>query len=442
MSSYFTESEYLELKERFTENILRSTVAFLNSEGGQIIIGINDKGDVVGVSDVDDALKKISDMLTMQIEPNPQDIVTINLRFAGDRRLIAINVPKGPASIYCIRKYGFSTLGCLMRIGSTNRSMTPEQIRIRYEKAFYDDERMLKVSAKYGDITFRALKIYYSEHGFHLDDNSFEVNFNLRNDSGNYNLLAELLSDRNNVPMIFVKFRGDDKASISERSDYGNGCILVAYEKLKNRLIAENICRTDTSLRPRRDTYLFDMDCVDEALINAIVHNDWTQTEPLVSMFNDRIEILSHGGLPKGLTEEEFFSGISKPRNATLMRIFLNMGISEHTGHGIPTIVKRYGKQAFEITDNYIRCTIPFSFSMVESADETACAYGSDVGLTRTEKSVLKLLVLDGRETAESISSKIDVSKRTVERALSSLQGKKYLERVGSRRDGYWLVIR
>ena len=67
---------------------------------------------------------------------------------------------------------------------------------------------------------------------------------------------------------------------------------------------------------------------------------------------------------------------------------------------------------------------------------------GYDVGLTKTEKAVLKLLVQDGRETAESISTKIDVSKRTVERALSSLQDKKYIERVGSRRDGYWLVIR
>ncbi len=304
-----------------------------------------------------------------------------------------------------------------------------------FDKTF-DIEKMLHVRAKYGDISFRILKIYCVEQGLHYDDNSFEENYNLRNDSGKYNLLAELLSDRNNVPMIFVKFRGDDKASISERSDYGNGCILVAYEKLKNRLIAENICRTNTSMRPRRDTYLFDMDCVDEALINAIVHNDWTQTEPLVSLFNDRIEILSHGGLPKGLTREEFFSGISKPRNTTLMRIFLNMEISEHTGHGVPTIVKKYGKQAFEITDNYIRCTIPFSFSRVIST------YGPNVGLTKTEKAVLKILVQDSRETAESISTKIDVSKRTVERALSSLQDKKYIERVGSRRDGYWLVIR
>lgn len=78
-------------------------------------------------------------------------------------------------------------------------------------------------------------------------------------------------------------------------------------------------------------------------------------------MFNDRLDILSHGGLPDGMTKEQFFDGITKPRNATLMRIFLNMGLTEHTVHGIPTIVEKYGKDVFEIKNNYIRCTIPSS---------------------------------------------------------------------------------
>ncbi len=108
----------------------------------------------------------------------------------------------------------------------------------------------------------------------------FETNLNLRNESGEYNLLAELLSDKNNILFIFVKFQGHNKASISERSDYGYGCILTTYGKIKNRLQAENICISDTTVRPRKDTYLFDFDCVNEAILNALVHNDWTITEP------------------------------------------------------------------------------------------------------------------------------------------------------------------
>lgn len=439
----YIESEKTELKERFTDGICRSTVAFLNSDGGQIFIGVDDSGNVVGVDDIDSTLKKLSDMLTMQIEPNPQEIVNINLIFDSGKTLVVLNIPKGPDNIYCIKKYGFSTSGCLVRIGSTNRSMTPEQIRSRYEKSFHDDEKMLKVAAKYGDISFRTLKIYYSEHGFHIDDNSFEANFNLRNDSGRFNLLAELLSDKNNVPMIFVKFRGKDRSSISERNDYGHNCILLAYEKLKNRLIAENICKSDTTVRPRKDTYLYDMDSVDEALINAFVHNDWTQTEPQVAMFSDRLEILSHGGLPQGLSKDQFFEGLSKPRNATLMRIFLNMDITEHTGHGIPTIVRRYGRDAFEITDDFIRCIIPFDMSVKgpDASQSVGMNVGMNVGLQKTEQKILECIILDKDETAETLSVKLSVSKRTVERYLSALQEKGYLQRVGSRRDGFWIVI-
>jgi len=124
-------------------------------------------------------------------------------------------------------------------------------------------------------------------------------------------LLAELLADRTYIPFIFVKFQRLDKAAIFERSDYGYGCLFTTYEKVKTRLQSENICVADTTVRPRKDIYLFDYDCVNEAVLNAIVHKDWTITEPQIFMFSDRIEILSHGGLPRGLTKEEFFDGIS-----------------------------------------------------------------------------------------------------------------------------------
>lgn len=233
-----------------------------------------------------------------------------------------------------------------------------------------------------------------------------------------------------------MKFQGHNKASISERSDYGYGCILTTYGKIKNRLQAENICISDTTVRPRKDTYLFDFDCANEAILNALVHNDWTITEPQISMFNDRLDILSHGGLPNGMTKEQFFDGISKPRNATLMRIFLNMGLTEHTGHGIPTIVEKYGKDVFEIENNYIRCTILFNQDVIDQIDN------KNVGLNKTEKKVIELLIENPSLTSIELSEKIGVTKRTIERTFKSLQEKKMIERVGSKRDGNWIVVR
>lgn len=440
----YIESETLELKEKYTDTITKEIVSFLNGKGGTILIGVKDNGIVIGVDKIDEVLRKISDIITSQIEPNPQDEISCELKFDEGKTLIVIHINKGRNHIYCQKKYGFSSAGCTIRIGTTCKEMTPEQIKIRYEKKFIDNEYMLKKRANSSNLSFRELKIYYSEKNYHLEDKSFETNLNLRNETGEYNLLAELLSDKNNIPFIFVKFQGENKASISERSDYGYGCILTTYGKIKNRLQAENICISDTTVRPRKDTYLFDFDCVNEAILNALVHNDWTITEPQISMFRNRLEILSHGGLPSGMTKEQFFEGISKPRNAILMRIFLNMGLTEHTGHGIPTIVEKYGKDVFEIESNYIRCTIPFEKEIIDQIDNknVGLNVGLNVALNKTEKKVIALLIENPELTSVKLAETVGVTKRTIERTFKSLQEKKMIERIGSKRDGIWIVVR
>ncbi len=435
----YIESETLELKEKYTDVICKEIVSFLNTEGGTLVIGVKDDGTVIGVEKVDETLKKISDVITMQIEPNPQDEIRSELKFEDGNTLIYIHVNQGSKNIYCQKKYGFSSSGCSVRIGTTCREMKPEQIRIRYERNFTDLEYMLKKKSGFADLSFRELKIYYEEKGFHTDRGDFESNLSLKNDNGDYNLLAELLSDKNNIPFIFVKFQGDNKAAISERNDYGCGCLLTTYNKIKTRLLAENICISDTTVRPRVDKYLFDYDSVNEAVINALVHNDWTITEPQISMYSDRIEIVSHGGLTKGLTEKQFFEGVSKPRNATLMRIFLAMGLTEHTGHGVPTIVERYGTNVFEIEENLIRCTIPFDSKVLELSKKNV---GLNVGLNKTEKATIGILLEDAYVTADDIAQKLEVTKRTAERALSGLRKKGYIERIGSKRDGSWRVVK
>ena len=440
----YIESETLELKEKYTDTITKEIVSFLNSNGGTILIGIKDNGTVIGIEKTDDILKKISDIITGQIEPNPQDEINTELRNIEKKNIIAIIINKGRNHIYCQKKYGFSSAGCSIRIGTTCKEMTLEQINFRYEKKFLDSEYMLKKSSNSHNLSFRELKIYYSERGYHLDEKSYETNLNLKNKAGEYNLLAELLSDKNNIPFIFAKFNGKNKASISERSDYGYGCILTTYSKIKNRLQSENICFSDTTIRPRKDTFLFDFDCVNEALLNALVHNDWTITEPQVSMFHDRLEILSHGGLLSGMTKKQFFDGISKPRNATLMRIFLNMGLTEHTGHGIPTIVEKYGKDVFEIQNDYIRCTIPFEKEIISQIENknVGLNVGLNVTLNKTEKKVIEILIENPNSTSAELSEQIEVTTRTIERAFNSLQEKNIIKRIGSKRDGYWIIVK
>ena len=162
-------------------------------------------------------------------------------------------------------------------------------------------------------------------------------------------------------------------------------------------------------------------------------------------MFYNRIEILSHGGLPRGMTKKQFFEGISKPRNATLMRIFLSMNLVAHTGHGVPTIVNKYGEEAFEIEDNYIKCTIPFDREVMEYRIKSGSIPqngGINGGIKPSDKKVLSHILTSPDDTAAQIAEKYDIGKRTVERSLAFLQEQGTIERIGNKRNGRWIVIK
>lgn len=155
--------------------------------------------------------------------------------------------------------------------------------------------------------------------------------------------------------------------------------------------------------------------------------------------FKDRIEILSHGGLPHSLTLEDFYRGISKPRNIRLMKIFSDLDIVDHTGHGIPIIIDKYGREVFDISDNHIIVTIPFNLEVVKSIN-----VGVNVGvnLNKMESKIIEFLLNNPALSAEKLSIKINKTKRTAERYLKSLQEKGYIERSGSDKSGYWKIIK
>ena len=93
MGKYY-ESEILELKEKYTDVICREIVSFLNADGGTLIIGVKDDGSVVGVINIDETMRKISDVITTQIEPNPQDEIRSELKFENEKTLIFVNISK------------------------------------------------------------------------------------------------------------------------------------------------------------------------------------------------------------------------------------------------------------------------------------------------------------------------------------------------------------
>lgn len=192
--------------------ITREIVAFLNSRGGTIFIGVGDSGEIIGIEKIDESLRRLSDIISTKIEPLPTELIKSNILMEESKLIIEITISKGFHSLYCIKKYGFSQVGCPIRIGTSCKELSVEEINLRYQKRFASsNDFMLEIPAGYGDISFNTLQIELCNKGYHVNQLSFEENYHLRTKDGEYNQLAELLSDNNNTHLIFVKFRGEKK---------------------------------------------------------------------------------------------------------------------------------------------------------------------------------------------------------------------------------------
>ena len=362
----FTETETTELKQKLTETLVKEIVAFLNTAGGTIYVGVDDKGKVCGINNLDENLKKTADILESQIMPDARNYVELGTKYIDYKHIIEIKVKKGDGLFY-VKKYGRSAQGCYVRVGSTCRSMTEEQIEINYNKYLDTKIRITEIAGGIKHPTFQYLKLLLVEKGFNINEKTFAENFHLLTKDGVYNKMSDLLADSNELSIKVVRFRGKRKGDgIASRNEYGGKCLVVAMKQAFD-YCADVINGNRTSFRNgwRVDTPLFDRNSFREVWFNACLHNNWVDgTPPAVYIYTDRLEIISTGGLPANLTREDFFRGVSKPVNEELAKLFIRLDLMEQTGYGIPLVTQHYGKDAFEFLDFFLRVTIPFAYEI------------------------------------------------------------------------------
>ena len=177
--------------------------------------------------------------------------------------------------------------------------------------------------------------------------------------------MAQLISDDSHIPIRFAIFNGTNKAfTMYSVREFGNTCLLFSLDKVLEYGEVLNVPQADECGRKveRKEVSLFDEEAFREAIINAFVHNQWTTgNAPIISVFSDRIEILSRGTIPPGQTIEGFYAGESVPVNQKLSNMFLQLHISERTGRGVPKITEKYGKGTYEFRENSIMVSIPIT---------------------------------------------------------------------------------
>lgn len=292
------------------------------------------------------------------------------------------------------------------------------------------------------ELTFEKLFMYYGAKGLTLRHDTFEKTLKLKNKDNKYNIMAYILSDQNEIPIRVSIFSGVDKsASLYSVKEFGNTCILYSMDKILEYGDAINIIQADERNRisERIDVPLFDYEAYHEAILNAFIHNKWlTLNGPQISIFTDRIEILSHGGLALDQDVDGFYSGASIPVNEILASIFLQLRISERSGRGVPKIVGKYGKDAIKIEKNRIVVTIPFNKINVNSFEITNSNISKK--FNKSQEIIIKLIRNNPNITIHQIMIETNLAAVSIKKNLKILKDNKIIERVGSNNGGYWKI--
>ena len=442
----FVETEKTELKQKFNDVLPKEIVAFLNADGGTIYIGVNDDGTVCGVQKLDESLKKIADILENQILPAPRSFTELSTKFIDGKHVIEIKVQKGDG-LYYIKKYGRSSQGCFIRVGSTSRPMTEEQIIAVHNKYLDSKVKITEIASRIENPSFQYLKLLLTEKGFTVNETTFTRNFHLLTQDGSYNKMAELLADKNEVSIKVVRFKGRTKGEgIAMRNEYGEKCLIVAMKQAFDYCAdVINETRVSFSNGVRNNQKLFDRDAFREAWFNACLHNNWADgTPPAIYIYTDRMEIISTGGLPFNLSKEDFFRGVSKPVNDELAKLFIRLDLMEQTGYGVPLVAGKYGKDAFEFLDFFLRVTIPFAFEL-ENDDTKETAKSTPVTAQKTTRKtaqkIISLIKNTPGITRTELAEQCGISEDGIKWQLGQLKKKNIIRRVGADKGGYWQII-
>ena len=449
---YNAEEEWFEFKENWFEphaigeyiSAISNAAALRGKECGYFVWGVNNENhEIVGTTvnyQKDYNKEPFQHYLARSLTPD-LFFSFHEVEMLG-KRLVVLDIPAAktvPTSFDGIR---------YIRIGSSKEKINkyPEREAQLFNVLNNGLPTLETVESEYQDLTFVRLFTYYAGRGITLRQETFEKNLGLRTKDGKYNMMAQLLSDDCHIPIRISIFRGETKASpLFSVREFGNTCILLALDKILEYSDVINLIQSDERNRimERKEVPLFDADAYREAVINAFVHNKWIDgNAPMITVFSNRIEILSRGTLAPEQTVEGFFLGESIPVNRKLSDLFLQLHISERSGRGVPKITEMYGREAFEFRENSIVVTLPFTI-LKDTPENKISNKETDKNLIMSEQmeKVLVEIRNNPNATQPTLAKKTGIGKSMIQKYISDLKNNGYIQRIGSNKTGYWRVV-
>ena len=421
----FQESETLELKEIVVEDIKKEIIAFANSAGGTLYVGVADDGNIVGVENPDTVIQQISNMVRDSIKPD----ITMFIRYAAKnvegKQIVAVEIQRGTERPYYLAKKGLRPEGVYVRQGTSSVPATSTAIRRMIKDTDGDSFEAMRSLEQ--NLTFQA-----AEKEFALRDLAFGVSqmktLGILNTDGIYTNLGLLLSEQCAHTVKAAVFEGTNQSIFRDRQEF-TGSLLQQMNEVYEYIDRRNQVHSTFDKLRRIDTRDYPEVAIREALLNSLVHRDYSfSASTLISVYDDRIEFTSIGGLPAGVSLDDIMLGLSVCRNPKLANVFYRLELIEAYGTGMKKIMGAYEnsnkKPVIETTDNAFKIILP---NLNEDVGSLPVA---DAG-SEAERQVLEFIQKNGSISRKETETAVNLKQTAAGRLLSKMIQKKLIVQIG-----------
>jgi len=338
------ETQTYERKREFNQKAKNTMLAFLNTDGGTLCLGVDNDGSVFGIDgDIDLEARRVATSFRDAVTPDPSGYFKVEPELREGKYIIVVTVERGTAIPYCYAAHGLVPQGVYVRVGSNTVMATREHIRqmIKDNGAgqFISELSIVQeLTFEYADRIFAEREVRFGKEqkqslGLFLPD-------------GRYTNLALILSDQCHYTTKAAIFEGLNKDRFKDRKEF-TGSLFKQIEDVHAYLHVFNRMRGTFEGLYRVDHPDYPEIAIREAYVNALIHRDYyIEGSVLVSMFDDRLEFMSLGGAMPGVTHGLMLAGVSVTRNEKLAQVFYRLNIIEAFGTGIPRIFGQYEKSA------------------------------------------------------------------------------------------------
>ena len=407
------ENTTTEFKREYMDDIKYAVVAFANTDGGKIYIGIDDNGSVQGIENTDETMLRITNMIRDSIRPDVTMFTECVVENMEGKAVVVLTVQRGTARPYYLSGKGIRPEGVYVRQSASSVPASETAILNMIKETSgdrYEDARSINQQ-----LTFEKAEGHFAKRNLPFGTQQKRT-LNIIGSDGTYTNLGMLLSDQCVHTIKLAVFDGSKKSVFRDRKEL-SGSLLTQLEDAYSYIDQFNRTRAEFEGLDRIDKRDYPSDALREALLNAVTHCDYSFSAPtLISIFDDRIEFVTIGGLVRGLTFDDIMLGVSALRNQKLANVFYRLKLIEAYGTGILKINESYAdcdvKPQFEVTDNAFKITLP-NMNYTGERKELPTAPLRVRGKSDREEIVLQIAQKQGYILRKDVERELAVSQAT-----------------------------